>query len=661
MDFHGPITPSSKRGNKYIITITDVLSKFVIAKSVRDCSATTVVRFLKEDVITKFGTPKCILTDNGTHFTASLTEELFKQFGVVHLYTTPYHPQTNGQIERFNSTMDSKIGALSNQNKSDWDEQLSFVIFSYNTSIHSTTKEVPFKLLFGRVPVLPFDHQDEIVSIPQDPDYTKKLDEYLSSLTQEARNNIANNQARYKIRYDSNRQNPSYRIGDLVLIKSLGMRYKFDVRYEGPFRIIQQNGQKTFVVEHVKKNTLRRQVTVDQEEIDCLQDRLINARLTKNQRRSIRKNIKNLKYFLTYDVFEPLNFTTEHVTYRTTEFQLQDYINKASNAVRFFLDTESIIQPHTRAPNRPALIQIQIVHPNESSLVLLFETKFMPRTTSPKFTLVQQLFKTILTSKATIHSWGSIRELDNFVPFGLFDESQILNANSIDQQINYHILTLQSNCHCELCSQKLENDPFSLQDALVHSSRLFLNKQCTISKFDCGLDPRLFSRTREQTIHCKQLSDYAAADCLAIQHLFTNGFLKDIQLHYHHHYPDSSPSPQRFPTLPLAPPLVSLPLEDNDYEMISDDENNNSTTEQQRTNEAPTCLRMILKRPELWKQVEDSEEEEQPPLPKNSRRPISIEEYRQRRALITVTSMTSPTPVSLSPKLPQQEHEQSQP
>ncbi|CAF1418203.1 unnamed protein product [Didymodactylos carnosus] len=132
MDFHGPITPSSKRGNKYIITITDVLSKFVIAKSVRDCSATTVVHFLKEDVITKFGTPKCILTDNGTHFTALLTEELFKQFGVIHLYTTPYHPQTNGQIERFNSTMDSKIGALSNQNKSDWAEQLSFVIFNYN-------------------------------------------------------------------------------------------------------------------------------------------------------------------------------------------------------------------------------------------------------------------------------------------------------------------------------------------------------------------------------------------------------------------------------------------------------------------------------------------------------------------------------------------------
>ena len=78
MDYHGPITPTSQRGNKYIITLTDILSKFVIAKAVRDNSAQTAVRFLKEDVITKFGTPRCILTDNGTHFTSSLMNELIK-------------------------------------------------------------------------------------------------------------------------------------------------------------------------------------------------------------------------------------------------------------------------------------------------------------------------------------------------------------------------------------------------------------------------------------------------------------------------------------------------------------------------------------------------------------------------------------------------------
>ncbi|CAF3966009.1 unnamed protein product, partial [Rotaria sp. Silwood1] len=146
MDFHGPITPTSRRGNKYIISITDVLSKFVIAKAVRDCTADTAARFLQEEVICKYGTPKCVLTDNGTHFTSTMMEHLLKRLGITHLYATPYHPQTNGQIERFNSTMDAKIAALSNQYRSDWDDNLPFVIFNYNTSYHSTTKTIPFEL-----------------------------------------------------------------------------------------------------------------------------------------------------------------------------------------------------------------------------------------------------------------------------------------------------------------------------------------------------------------------------------------------------------------------------------------------------------------------------------------------------------------------------------
>ncbi|CAF4364935.1 unnamed protein product, partial [Rotaria magnacalcarata] len=98
----------------------------------------------------KYGTPKCILTDNGTHFTAAMMTELFKKIGITHLYSTPYHPMTNGQIERFNATMDAKIATLSNDKRTDWDEQLPFVTFNYNTSIHTTTGQIPFELIYGR-------------------------------------------------------------------------------------------------------------------------------------------------------------------------------------------------------------------------------------------------------------------------------------------------------------------------------------------------------------------------------------------------------------------------------------------------------------------------------------------------------------------------------
>ncbi|CAF1339609.1 unnamed protein product [Didymodactylos carnosus] len=263
MDFHGPITPVSQRGNKYIISITDVLSKFVITKAVRDCSAQTATKFLKEDVIAKYGTLKCILTDNGTHFTANIMAKLLKKLGITHLLCTPYHPQSNGQIERYNSTMDAKIAALSNDRKNDWDEHLPFVTFNYNASIHSITGQLPFELMFGRPSVLPFDHQNPDISLAQDPERSQKLYKYLANLTDQAKSNIVQHQKIYKLRYDKNRSNPSYKVGQFVLIKVIGMRHKFDTRYEGPFQIIKQIVSKTFIVEHLKKPTLCRQVTVD--------------------------------------------------------------------------------------------------------------------------------------------------------------------------------------------------------------------------------------------------------------------------------------------------------------------------------------------------------------------------------------------------------------
>ncbi|CAF2667867.1 unnamed protein product [Rotaria sp. Silwood2] len=83
--------------------------------------------------------------------------QAFRWLSLTHLYSTVYHPQTNGQIERFNATMDGKIAALCNGRRTDWDEVLQFVTFNYNTSIHATTKQTPFEMMHGRQVTLPFD------------------------------------------------------------------------------------------------------------------------------------------------------------------------------------------------------------------------------------------------------------------------------------------------------------------------------------------------------------------------------------------------------------------------------------------------------------------------------------------------------------------------
>ena len=217
MDYHGPISPTSQRGNKYIICLTDILSKLVITKAVHNNTTQTAVHFLKEDIITKFGTPRSIITDNKTHFTSTMMNELIKQIGAPRLYATPQYPETNGQIERYNSTMDAKIAVLSNLCKTDWDDQLSFVTFNYNASIHSSTKQVPFETMYDPVPVLLFDHQEDNVTLSYDSGHVKKLYQFLSKLNEQAKINIIKNQERYKKRYDLNRSDPPYNIDYLVL------------------------------------------------------------------------------------------------------------------------------------------------------------------------------------------------------------------------------------------------------------------------------------------------------------------------------------------------------------------------------------------------------------------------------------------------------------
>ncbi|CAF3599300.1 unnamed protein product [Rotaria socialis] len=159
--------------------------------------------------------------------------------------------------------MDAKIAALSNEKRINWDEQLPFVTFNYNTSIHTTTGQIPFELMLGRSLILPFDQQQPLITLSQDPEHQLKLNQYLSTLTEQAKIKILEQQEKYKQRYDQHRSNPNYTIGELVLIKILNMRNKFDARYEGPFRITRKLSTKTFIVQHVKIPTLMKQVTSD--------------------------------------------------------------------------------------------------------------------------------------------------------------------------------------------------------------------------------------------------------------------------------------------------------------------------------------------------------------------------------------------------------------
>ncbi|CAF1547640.1 unnamed protein product, partial [Rotaria sordida] len=99
MDWWGPTIPSLS-GNRYVLVVTDRLSGYVFATASPTNTAQDTARILMEKIILVHGPPDILITDQGTHFKNELLQAISKLVGCAHIFSTPYHPQTNGQTER---------------------------------------------------------------------------------------------------------------------------------------------------------------------------------------------------------------------------------------------------------------------------------------------------------------------------------------------------------------------------------------------------------------------------------------------------------------------------------------------------------------------------------------------------------------------------------
>ena len=93
IDFVGPINPPRKRiGVRYIITVTNYLTRWVEVALVKDCSASTTMQFIFENILTRFGCPRILMSDQGTQFLNQTIQLLTEEFQIYHKKSTPYHP-----------------------------------------------------------------------------------------------------------------------------------------------------------------------------------------------------------------------------------------------------------------------------------------------------------------------------------------------------------------------------------------------------------------------------------------------------------------------------------------------------------------------------------------------------------------------------------------
>ena len=156
IDYCGPLK-RTPRENQYVLVITDYFTRRVTATALPNCTAETTAQALFNEYFCKYGIPSTIISDQGPHFQNRLMQNIQKLIGYNHIYSTPYHPQTNGIVKRFNSTFITQIAKLQDSQHNNWDEYLPAIVFAYNPGTHKTTKFSPYELLYGRSPRLPIE------------------------------------------------------------------------------------------------------------------------------------------------------------------------------------------------------------------------------------------------------------------------------------------------------------------------------------------------------------------------------------------------------------------------------------------------------------------------------------------------------------------------
>ncbi|EFO82947.1 hypothetical protein CRE_00852 [Caenorhabditis remanei] len=239
----------SAQGNKYILTIIDLFTKYATAVPIADKKGETVVKaFTERWAIGEGRIPNKLLTDMGKEFNNEHFKQLTKLLKIEHIMTKGYNSRANGAVERFNKTL-MHIMNKKSAVPIEWDDQVAFAVYAYNSVAHSTTGESPMYLMTGRDPKGPLEMAGEdAVGI----NYTD-VDEYKHLMTSEllkahalAKEHAQKEREKYKQLFDQkhNTEKRKYpETGSRVLVEipseKLGARCpKLVNKWKGPYRVI---------------------------------------------------------------------------------------------------------------------------------------------------------------------------------------------------------------------------------------------------------------------------------------------------------------------------------------------------------------------------------------------------------------------------------------
>lgn len=259
LDIMGPLNETD-RHNRYVLVVQDYFSKWVEAYPLPDEQAVTVAEVFTSEWVCRFGAPQTLHSDQGTNFESQVFQKMCELLGIEKTRTTSFRPQSDGQVERFNATLQNILATTAERCHWDWDIMIPYAVMAYRATKHSSTGFTPNMMLFGREVTEPIDlvaglppgHE----SAQTPPQYVTQLRERLELAHQITRDALGQSVERAKKQYDKNVCRTLYHTGDAVWHLVKGTKRvrdkvrKFLPSYEGPYFVL---GQLDDLVYRIKK------------------------------------------------------------------------------------------------------------------------------------------------------------------------------------------------------------------------------------------------------------------------------------------------------------------------------------------------------------------------------------------------------------------------
>jgi len=255
MDIVGPLSPCTSEGHKYILTIIDVASGFPECVPMRNVDSISVAEALVT-IFSRFGIPKQILSDQGRQFISKLMDEVHRMLDIRPVFSSIYHSQSHGKIERLNGTLQTVLRKLCAAKPQEWHRYLPAVMFSIREIPSDRHGFSPFQLLFGRTVRGPVSILREMWENPQlDPDnrnsfqYVLDLKEKLALGANLATENAKISVNKYSTYFDLKSKKRSLLPNQEVLVFLPDTTHKLTMKWSGPYKVLDKTSRVNYLVD----------------------------------------------------------------------------------------------------------------------------------------------------------------------------------------------------------------------------------------------------------------------------------------------------------------------------------------------------------------------------------------------------------------------------